>query len=255
MLLGCCAPVEAAQAAKEAGFDFLECRLTSLLGDEDDSAFAPVLAVYRAAALPVLAFNVFLPADLAVVGPAVDWARVERYVANSVRRAALVGARVLVFGSGRSRHVPDGFDRAAAEAQLVRVLRLAAEAAGPEGPVIAIEPLNGKESNILNSVAEAAALARRVGHPKVRVLADFYHMDEEQEPLDHLLEFRDLLAHVHVADTGRRAPGTGQYPYARFAALLRQAGYGGMVSVECRWDDFATQASAAVRFLRQVLGE
>jgi len=56
---------------------------------------------------------------------------------------------------------------------------------------------------------------------------------------------------VHVADSDRRHPGTGTYPLRELFALLRQIGYQGKVSVECRWgEDFAQEAREAAAFLR-----
>ncbi|MFP3711872.1 TIM barrel protein, partial [Paraburkholderia sp. SIMBA_009] len=78
------------------------------------------------------------------------------------------------------------------------------------------EPLNRKESNLVNSVADGARLAKALNRPEVRGLADFYHMDEEAEPLDALREHCAWLAHIHLADTGRLNPGTGSYDYATF---------------------------------------
>jgi sugar phosphate isomerase/epimerase len=251
MLIGCCCALDQAEAARTAGFDYLEGPLVSLLPEQDDEHFAPVLAAYQSAPLPVRAFNIFLPGDLKVVGPAVDQARVERYVATALARARQVGAEVLVFGSGVARRVPDGFSRERAGDQLVHFLRTVADAATANGLTIAIEPLNRKESNIINSVAEGVELAQRVDRAPIRVLADFYHIDEESEPLAHLSQFKEWLAHVHVADTERLAPGTGGYPYAEFANELRRAGYTGMVSIECRWQDFAAEAGPAVQFLRR----
>lgn len=253
MQIGYCGPVETGLAAQAAGFDYLECPLTSLLGDEDEAAFAPVLAAYRASPLPVHAFNIFLPGDLKVVGPEVDQARLQSYLEVTLTRAQTIGARLIVFGSGAARRVPEQTPRDKAIAQLVQFLRNVAEVAAATGITIAIEPLNRKESNIINSVAEGVELAQRVDRPEIRVLADFYHMDEEVEPLEHIVTYKDWLAHIHVADTGRLAPGTGQYPYETFAAQLAQAGYEGMVSIECRWRDFAIEAGPAVQFLRRVL--
>ncbi|HXF64679.1 MAG TPA: sugar phosphate isomerase/epimerase family protein [Caldilineaceae bacterium] len=254
--LGCCCPVDQAEIARSAGFDYLECTVVSLLPEEGESAFAPVRARYREAPLPVEAFNVFLPRDLKVVGPAVDWLRVERYVAVALARVAEIGARVVVFGSGGARQTPDGFGREAAEEQLIRFLSLVADHAEAHEITIAIEPLNRQESNMLNSVPEAAALAERVDRPSVRVLADFYHMQVEGEPLDHIRAHGDRLAHIHVADSGRLAPGRGDYPYAAFAAELAAIGYGARgwsgVSVECRWQDFEREAPEAVAFLRGI---
>lgn len=255
MQIGCCCPVEQSLTAQAAGFDYLECPLVSLLADEDETAFAPVLAAYQAVPLPVRAFNIFLPRDLKVVGPEVDRERVQRYVRVALARAQRVGAHLVVFGSGAARQVPEQFPRSEAVAQLVQFLDDVAGVAAETGITIAIEPLNRKESNIINSVAEAVELARQVGRPEIRVLADFYHMAEEDEPLEHLVKYKDWLAHIHVADTGRLAPGTGEYPYGRFAGQLAQAGYEGMVSIECRWNDFAAEAGPAVQFLHQALND
>jgi sugar phosphate isomerase/epimerase len=251
--IGCCGSLDQAEAAQAAGFDYLECPLVSLRAEEDDAAFAPVLAAYQAAPLPVRAFNIFLPGELKVVGPAVDDHRVARYVTNALVRARQIGAEVVVFGSGAARRIPDGFGREQALEQLVHFLRLVADAAEANNLTIAIEPLNRKESNVINSVAEGVELAQRANRESIRVLADFYHMDEDGEPLSEISRNAAWLAHIHVADTGRFAPGTGEYPYPVFAEELRKAGYNGMVSMECRWNNFAAEAGPAVQFLRQAL--
>lgn len=254
MKFGCCGPIENAAIAHAAGFDYLECTVVSLLPEATESLFAPILEKYQAAPIPVLACNVFLPGDLKVVGPDLDQRRIRSYVQTAMRRVMLIGARVVVFGSGKARMIPDGFDRADAEAQIVDFLQLVADEAEQHGITVVIEPLNRRESNILNSVPEGDAMAARVNRPSIRNLADFYHMDEEDEPLTNIVLCKERLAHVHVADSGRRAPGTGSYPYADFVEQLRLANYDGMVSVECRWEDFAAEAGPACAYLHKVFG-
>lgn len=122
------------------------------------------------------------------------------------------------------------------------------------GLTLVIEPLNTKESNIINSVAEGVALARSINRAPIRVLADFYHMDEEREALETIAEHKDWLAHIHVADTGRLSPGTGQYPYDAFVQQLRLAGYQGGVSVECTVNDRVKELPSALSFLRKTWG-
>ncbi|MCB0089165.1 MAG: sugar phosphate isomerase/epimerase [Caldilineaceae bacterium] len=253
MKIGCCSAIENAGLLKEAGFDYIECTVTSLMAEADDQTFAPILQRYQASPLPTPVLNVFLPGDLKVVGPEVDWPRVEKYVNTALARANQIDAGMIVFGSGRSRAIPDGFDRDEAWAQLVRFLQITADAADANDITIVIEPLNTKESNVLNSVAEGVKLAQDVNRTSIRVLADFYHMDEENEPLDDLVQYADWLEHIHVADTGRRAPGTGSYPYTEFVQKLHQSGYDGLVSIECRWEDLAAEAGPAAQFLRRVL--
>ena len=255
MQIGCCCNIEDAPVAQAAGFDFIECKVTSLLPDEsaDDNneVVAAIIAQHKASPIPVAAFNVFLPRDLKIVGPAVDDARIERYITNALTRVQAIGARIIVFGSGAARDIPDSFPRDMAWRQTVSFLQRVATTAEPHGITIVIEPLNRKESNTILSVAEGVELASAVNRPSIRVLADFYHMDEEHEPLSHLTTYGEWLSHIHVADSGRGAPGTGTYPYVEFAGRLREIGYDGMVSVECRWQDFAAQARPAQEFLRQ----
>ena len=252
MQIGCCASIDQAEAVHAAGFDYIEAAVTSLIPEQDDSAFAPILAQYEASPVPVRACNLFLPGDLKIVGPEVDEERAKAYVIRAIRRIEQIGAKVAVIGSGGSRNIPDGFSRDKATDQIIRFLNIVADEADGSSVTIAIEPLNRKESNIINSVSEGVVFARKVDRPSIRVLADFYHMDEEDEQLETLVDNKDWLAHVHTADTGRGSPGTGQYPYARFAELLHQAGYDAMVSVECRWKDFNSEAGPSVTFLRRV---
>lgn len=253
MQFGCCAAIDKAAAVSAAGFDYLEAGVKSLLPDEDDEAFAPILAQYQASPVPIQAFNLFLPGDLKIVGEAVDETRMRNYVKRAVSRVRQIGATTAVVGSGGSRSIPDGFSRERAIEQLVHFFQVLADETDGTELTIAIEPLNKRESNVINSVAEGVAIAQRVDRPSIQVLADFYHMDEDSEPLSEISKHKDWLAHIHVADTGRGAPGTGQYPYDLFVDELNKAGYDGMVSIECRWNDFEAEAAPAVDFLRRVM--
>jgi sugar phosphate isomerase/epimerase len=96
------------------------------------------------------------------------------------------------------------------------------------------------------------ALAQQVGRPQIRALADFYHMDEEREPIGEAERSAPELAHVHVADTGRLNPGTGRYDYPAFFGALKRGGYEGKISAECgiKGDDRRAAMTASAKFLR-----
>jgi sugar phosphate isomerase/epimerase len=252
MRIGCCCNIEDAPIAAAAGFDFIECRVTALLPELSNDVSA-ILAQHRASPLPIAAFNIFVPKELKIVGPEVDEKRLWRYVDIGLARVQEVGGEIVVFGSGGARAIPEGFSAQEARKQTVHFLHHVADAAERNGITVVLEPLNRKETNTIHTIPEAVALAREVNRPPIQVLADFYHMDEEQEPLAHLLDYKTWIKHIHVADTGRRSPGTGDYPYAEFANDLRQAKYDGRVSIECRWTDFKTEAAPALQFLRQIL--
>ncbi|MEM7035247.1 MAG: sugar phosphate isomerase/epimerase family protein [Chloroflexota bacterium] len=254
MQFGCCAPINNAAVVHAAGFDYIEAAVKALIPDEDDEAFLPILAQHQSSPVPVQAFNLFLPGDLKIVGDNVDEARMNQYVKRAAARIRQIGATTAVVGSGGSRRIPDGFSRDAAVEQIVHFFQVLADETDDTELTIVIEPLNKKESNVINSVAEGVEIAQKVDRPSIKVLADFYHMDEDDEPLSEISKYKDWLSHIHVADTGRGAPGTGQYPYDTFVGELRSAGYDGMVSIECRWNDFEAEAKPAVEFLRRVMG-
>lgn len=255
MKLGCCVPRERIVSAREAGFDFAELTVVDNLRPlESEAAWRPVGQEIEAAALPVEAANVFFPGDWRLVGPAADLAATRAYVDTAARRAAALGVAVMVFGSGRARSAPEGYPHGRALQELSAVLQVMAEAGARHGVTIALEPLRQAETNLVHTVREASELVWPLGHPRVGVLADFYHMDEEQEPLDDLLAAGNLLRHVHVADTDRLAPGTGHYDYPGFFARLHRAGYQGRISVECRWEDWERESREALTFLRRLAG-
>ena len=234
---GLCTSTKVAAEARAAGWDYLEVSVQAVLqGDAADDVWTGAADV-AASALPAEVANLLLPATLPVVGPNVDEARIDRYLGRVMARAGRVGIRTIVFGAGGARRVPDGFDASVAHAQLVSFARRAGDHGAAVGVTLAIEPLNHNETNTINTVADAFALAAAVAHPNVRCLVDSYHLWVEGEPLAALARAMPAIAHVHVADEhGRVAPGEGVPPsdYGPFFATLKRGGYDGRISVEAR---------------------
>lgn len=247
---GWCLPIEHAGELKEHGFDYIECTLAPLL-TKDEESFKKALPLYINSPLPVKAWNVLFPREIKVVGPEFNEEVIKKYIHRAVDTMQQVGSSVFVFGSGGSRNVPDGWDRGRAEEQLLTVLDWFADELDGTKLTLVIEPLNTKETNIVNSVNEGVHLAKQINRTPIRVLADFYHMDEEQEPLETIVANKDWLSHIHVADTGRLAPATGHYPYEKFVAQLKAANYTGLVSAECTLKDRDKELPQALEFLKR----
>lgn len=241
----------ALEALIAAGCEFAEFGVGMTAPELPESAFEGFRRAVEASGLRAECFNSYIPPRLKLVGPNRDWKAIQQYVAVSAERMASLGGEVVVFGSGGARSVPEGYPRQKAEAELIEFLQMAGEHAQQFGLQIAVEPLNRRESNILNTIAEALALVERVAHPHVGVLADFYHLDEEGEPFEHIAQAGERLFHVHVADTGRLYPGSGSYDYPSFYAALQGAGYDRRISIECNWHNFAEEVGPAMRFLRE----
>lgn len=254
MKIGLCAGVEKLPTLPLAGIDYAEPTVADLLCPaEDDAAFAERLKLAKALPLPTTALNVFLSAQLPTTGPAVDAGAVDRFVGVAFGRAKQAGVRIIVFGSSGSRKVPQGFDHAAAFEQLVGHLKRWGPMAAAGGVTIAVECLQKRECNIINSLAEGAELVRRVSHPAVRLLADTYHMACDGEGPEGIRKFGQLLVHAHCADPAGRVPlGFGSADHRPYFRALKDIGYRGGVSIEAgRWEDQARQLPAAVAALRE----
>lgn len=254
MKLGLCASVDKAAAAKAAGFDYIEASVQGLLRAHDQQAGEWMGAAQAAGSeLPIPAANLMVPASLKITGPDADPKALAQYMSVMLSRAQRVGIRTIVFGSGGARMVPDGFPKAKAYDQIVSFLSSAAPIAFDRDIVIVIEPLNKTECNILNGIVESADIARRVNHPGVKLLWDTYHYWMDQQDFSELTKTVDLVHHVHLADLeGRVAPGlSGKSDYAPIFKLLRQHGYKGRISLECKEFDLQAQGPSILEYIRK----
>jgi sugar phosphate isomerase/epimerase len=234
-----------------AGYDYIELSVAGdLVPEADEATWSEMRRAIEAMPLVPEAYNSFVRTGK-ITGPEADPARLERYVHTALARAAQVGGKVIVFGSGGARNVPDDYNRVRAEDQIIGFLNFCADAYEKTGVLVVVEPLNRSESNIITSVAEGASFVRRVNRPGVRNLADTYHMEKDGEPLDAIVKDGDVLGHVHTADTDRWAPGTGTYDHAAMFRALKAAGYGDRVSIECGWKDFAAEIGPAIVHLKR----
>lgn len=106
---------------------------------------------------------------------------------------------------------------------------------GEGDAAVFLEPLNRYEATFLNRVGQAAILARMIELPRVRALADLYHMNIEESNLgDPIDEAGEMLGHVHIADNTRDEPGAGMMDMRPAFAALKRNGYEGWLSLECR---------------------
>ena len=250
--VGWCTGLKGMDAAKAAGFDYLELG-TSEIAALSDADFEAALTRVKAAGLPVPVTNLFLPATLKVTGPEINREEQMRYVRTAFARLARFGTGIVVFGSGGARRVPDGFSHQQALKQLVDFGRRIAPEARTHNITIAIEPLRKQETNIINSAAEGLALVKAIDHPNFQLMIDFYHLASEREDPAIVLEARDHIRHLHVANPqGRVFPvAWEEFDYAPFFANLRKIGYDKRISVEASTKDFPVEAPKAIALLRK----
>lgn len=249
---GICTAPEQASVFAAAGFTFHEVNVQSNLKPMgDDTSFAPELIRLRKAALPAAAANCLLPGSLKTCGPTVNFRDLHRYVSAAAERAAKAEMEILVFGSGAARMVPDGFSRGLAWQQLLEFCRFTARAAALHNVTLVVEPLNRKECNILNTVAECGALVEQVGHPNCMLLVDAFHWGRDNDSAADIVRYGRFLRHAHIATYANRlAPGAEPCDFGPFFKAMAEANYNGRIAIEGKWTDPAKEAPVAMETLR-----
>ncbi len=248
----CTAPKNASTLAS-LGYDYIECGLASFAAMSDEEYEAAKEAILSSP-IRMEAVNVFLPGSFQLTGDEADLSGIPAYLDKVLPRVAALGCKVAVFGSSGARNVPEGFPMEKAAEQLAEFLRIAGPACKKYGIRIAIEPLNTKESNIINSVKAGQTLAIASGDENVGCLADWYHVEMESEGVDGILSAREMLWHCHIANlNGRIYPKPDddqQERYAAFFGALKSIGYDHRLSIEGK-GDVETEGAAGLEALRK----
>ena len=204
------------------------------------------------------------PAGLSIVSA--DVAVRERTAAvmeRLVELCALMGGQYLVHGSPKQRSVPPGDTPAVARARAREGLARAARRAQACGVTYCIEPLSPRETDLINTVADAVALVEEIASPAFKTMIDCSAAGQAEAESVEALMARWMpgghIAHVQVNDPNRRGPGQGDMVFAPILQTLQrmqaEGHYRGIVAVE-PFDyvpDGLGSAARAIGYLRGVL--
>ena len=269
ILFGACRPPADAKLLASIGYDFFEYAVAPALGpDKDNEWWKKQKDMLLSQPIPMRSCNGFIPGTFRLTGPKADHAPALDYAETALRRAEEVGVKTVVFGSGGARNVPGDFTGPRDQqpkleqgtAQYTDFCReLCKRVADLKTVSIVIEPLRPNESNIINFVWQGVQICEDVGSPRLRQLADLFHMMMGRESAESIIKAGDLLKHCHVAsyDT-RQFPGSDPATVNRirpYFDALRKIGYTGGVSCECGWGakgDLAKNLETALKTLRSL---
>lgn len=250
MKFGLCAGLDSVAQVAALGFEYIELPVSGL-AELTEEGFAQKRAEIEAVGIPCPCFNLLFPKTMTLLDGSTDQAAIDAYLHRAFSRVRRVGGKVVVFGSGKSRNRPEGLSYGDAMRRLTEITRRVGELAGEYGITVVIEPLNRGESNMICSMAEGAALAAAVNHPHVALLADYYHVAVEGEPLTDIARLGGVT-HTHIATRQGR-----KYPVERagdqfelFFAQLKETGYTGYMSIEGKADSIEVDAPRALALLK-----
>lgn len=179
-----------------------------------------------------------------------------RLLEELIRFCAAVGSKVVTIGSFRGKAAPIG-GLEAAERQLHEAISTVDALASELNVTLALEPINKGESDFLTDARETCQFIDAGGYQSVGLLLDSYHVFlGEPKPLDAFRIYRDRLVHVHLADSERKAVGSGTIDFKGMEQVLEEIGYQGWQGVElARADAPDKNGLSSMEFLRSLLDQ
>lgn len=147
------------------------------------------------------------------------------YMRRHIEFCAAVGGGYILFSPGAvgrpKRYDDNEFARAA---ETIRILGDDFIECGIRG---AIEPVRRDEVSLCHTFAEAQELIEAIDHPGVQHIAgDVFHMLLGEEHIGQTIErYGHMMTNLHLADTNRKALGTGMLDLDIVIMALYVAGY------------------------------
>lgn len=255
--LGVCTSYDKAGLLANLGYSFVEESVGRfLIPEAGDQQFEKNQLALKQVNVPVRSYIYFFPGQLKSVGPDLHHEAILARAEVALQRAKACGSKNIVFGSGGSRAIPEGFDRSKAREQHIALCQKMAPIAEKYGVTLAVEPLNRGETNFINSLAEGVEIIQAVNNPWFRLQCDIYHMLKEDEKPDQIIKYGQYIVHCHLAEKqSRTAPGVKGDDFKPYFRALKQINYQGGLSLECNWGDFDSEVTKGITVVKQQLSE
>jgi sugar phosphate isomerase/epimerase len=156
------------------------------------------------------------------------------YLVELGQACADLGGDLMVLGSPQQRSLQPGVTREQGYEHAADVFHQALPALEDLGVRICLEPLTPKETNFINTCAEAMELIERVERPNICLHQDVKAMlGGETSPIPELIaRYAPVVGHFHANDSNLLGPGMGPTDFVPIFAALARAKYAGWVSVE-----------------------
>lgn len=211
---------DAIHAAKQAGFDAVECHWPYAVNPQD------VIAALKDTSMSMLGLNTERGDTnlgqnglTAVPGREQD-ARL--FIDQAIDYAAQIGAKNV--------HVMAGFAEGEdAHKQCVENLRYAVKKAADLPVTLLLEPLNKYDAPnyFLSTTLQAESIINEIGSDKLKLMFDCYHVQTMQGNLSRLFAHHlDIIGHVQFASVPDRGPpDAGELNYAYLFEYMHSLGY------------------------------
>jgi sugar phosphate isomerase/epimerase len=183
--------------------------------------------------------------------------RTAQYFVELVNCCADLGGNRIIVGSPKQRNLLEGVSYAQAWDLAKETFRDSVKTAEDRGVVICFEPLSPTETDFVNTAEEGIRFAGEFQSPAMSVILDVKAMCSETKPIPQIIrESAGHFEYFHANDRNLRGPGFGDVAYEPIVEALRDAHYGGTVSVEVFLFDEGPEriADESIAYLKRVFG-
>nr|WP_321457361.1 sugar phosphate isomerase/epimerase family protein [uncultured Cohaesibacter sp.] len=223
---------------KDLGFDLVELLVPE---PEEDLKTRDIKEALEEADLSIaLAARVSLSRSISDENPAIRQAGAD-YLKYCIDLAHEVGAYSVggpLYGApmvfaGRAPAPVAEKEMKAREERVIEALSKLSLQAKDADCLLALEPLNRYETDVISTVSQAMRVIETVDHPSLGLLFDTYHANiEERSIYDAIRMAADRLVYFQGNENHRGFPGTGNMDWPQIMKALRDINYEGPITLE-----------------------
>jgi D-psicose/D-tagatose/L-ribulose 3-epimerase len=208
-------------------------------------------------------------ADISSADPEIA-RRGERLIADALRATRDMGSKLLGGVTHTAMHRYLDAAQPGTRQRVTETYGRLADIAKSAGVRLGIEAVNRYESNVVNTVDDAADIVRAVGSDALFAHIDTFHMNiDEHDIADAIGRNIDVIGHVHIGESHRGYLGTGSVDFFTTFRALHRNRYAGPIVFEAfssailnadvanalaawraHWTDSQDLATKALAFIR-----
>lgn len=140
---------------------------------------------------------------------------------------------------------------------IISSLKKCVDIAKDYGVILCFEPINRFEIDSYNTISKSIDLLKKINSENLKLLIDSFHIYLEEDPgiiWEYLDEISQWVSHIHIADSTRRAPGSGHFDFKSFLNIFKNNGYKDYISIETIMKpSFEEVAKSSVEYLHFIL--
>ena len=132
----------------------------------------------------------------------------------------------------KKRYIPDQARKAEWERSADSLKRIGDDAI-KKGVIIALEPINRFETDMINTAEQACQMCEQVNNSSIKMMLDTAHMSIEEKKFGEAIRAsKKHLVHMHLCSNDRGIPGDGHIPWKEVNKALHDIDYNGYGVIE-----------------------